>query len=377
MGAFVAGVVLANNEYRHELESDVEPFKGLLLGVFFIAVGASIDFALVTSSPGKVLMLLAILVVTKAVVLFVIGRIFRMSLDQNFLFTFSLAQGSEFAYVLFSFATQNGVLSQEQVGPLVAAVALSMALTPVLMMINERLIQPNFGTREKPDREADDVDEKNPVLIAGFGDFGSVVGRLMFANGVGTTVLEHDADHVEMLRKLGYRVYYGDASRTDLLEAAGAAAAKLIVLATGDHAESLAMVETIKKHFPNLTIFARALGRYEAYELTDAGADYVYRESLDTSLRTGVDVLRELGFRAFQARRAAQTMFRHDESAMRELGEMRHDRKRYISTARERIRDLENTLLAELETRDETRDMGWDTETLRADAEGVGGHTPD
>jgi monovalent cation:proton antiporter-2 (CPA2) family protein len=369
LGTFLAGVVLANSEYRHELESEIDPFKGLLLAVFFIAVGASIDFDLIGSNPQLILSLVAVLVAIKFAVLFVLGRVFGMGLDQNFLFSFSLAQGGEFAFVLFSFASQNRVIPDDVTDPLIAVVAVTMALTPVLMMINERLLQPRIGTRESVDREPDEMAEEGEVIIAGFGRFGSIVGRLLRANGVQPTVLEYDSDRVDVLRKLGLDVFYGDASRHDLLEAAGAANARLLVIATEDHDRVVGIVETVKKHFPNLTILARATGRPEAYELLDLGVEHVYRETLDTSLQTGVDALRLLGRRAHQAHRAAKTFRRHDEESVRELGAMRHDRKSYMSAARERIESLEELLRSEIEDPGTDRDAGWDTESLREEHE--------
>jgi len=365
LGTFLAGVVLANSEYRHELEADIDPFKGLLLGVFFIAVGASVDFGLIAARPGLVAGLVGALILLKFAVLFALGRFFRMGLDQNLLFAFSLAQGGEFAFVLFSFATQHGVVGSSVANPLIAVVALSMATTPLLMLLNERLVQPRFGTRERETGEADAIDEHNPVIIAGFGRFGSVVGRLLRANGVGTTVLEYDSDHVEVLRKLGLKVFYGDASRHDLLRAAGAEQARLMVLALDDHERTLGLVDTIKKHFPHLTLLARAAGRPEAYELIEAGVQHVYRETLDTSLRLGVDALRLLGARSYRAHRAARTFRRHDEESVVELAQVRHDRGRYLSEARQRIQALEQTLLDELRWEPDDRDAGWDTESLR------------
>jgi CPA2 family monovalent cation:H+ antiporter-2/glutathione-regulated potassium-efflux system ancillary protein KefC/glutathione-regulated potassium-efflux system protein KefB len=238
LGTFLAGVVLANSEYRHELEADIDPFKGLLLGVFFIAVGASVDFGLIAERPGLVAGLVGALILLKFVVLFVLGRFFRMGLDQNLLFAFSLAQSGEFAFVLFSFATQHGVITANVANPLIAVVAISMAVTPLLMLLNERLVQPRFGTREREKGEADAIDEHNPVIIAGFGRFGSVVGRLLRANGVGATVLEYDSDHVELLRKLGLKVFYGDASRRDLLRSAGAEQARLLTITSAPSAWS-------------------------------------------------------------------------------------------------------------------------------------------
>ena len=365
LGTFLAGVVLANSEYRHELESEIDPFKGLLLAVFFIAVGASIDFDLIANSPQLILGLVGGLIAIKFVVLLVLGRAFGMGHDQNALFAFSLAQGGEFAFVLFSFASQNGVITGEVTAPLIAAVAVSMALTPVLMMVNEKIIQPRIGTRESVEREPDEMHEEGEVIIAGFGRFGSIVGRLLRANGIQPTVLEFDSDRVEVLRKLGLPVFYGDASRQDLLEAAGAGKARLLVIATEEHERILRIVETAQKHFPNLEILARAAGRPEAYELRDLGVEHVYRETLDTSLRTGIDALRLLGRRGHQAHRAARIFRRHDEESVRELGAMRHDRKAYFSAARERIESLEELLLSEVEGPIEERDAGWDTDSLR------------
>ena len=365
LGTFLAGVVLANSEYRHELESDIAPFKGLLLGIFFIAVGASIDFGLILFRPGLMAGLVGALLAVKFLVLFILGRFFRMGLDQNLLFAICLAQGGEFAFVLFSFATQHGVIAGDLANPLVAVVALSMAVTPLLMVINEKLIQPRFGTREQTERAPDVIDEENPVIIAGFGRVGSIIGRFLRANGIGTTVLEYDSDHVEVLRRLGLKAFYGDASRYDLLRTAGAEKAKLIVLAIDDHEKILEMVETIRRHSPHLTILARAKGRSEAYALLDAGVDHVYRETLETSVRMGIDALTRLGHRAYHAHRMAKTFLLHDEEALRELGLMRHDKKQYITAARQSILDLEQLLLLELDDTGVSPDAGWDTDTLR------------
>ena len=246
LGTFVAGVVLANSEYRHELESDIEPFKGLLLGLFFIAVGASIDFGMILSRPLDIAMLVGGLVIIKFLVLMILGKSFKLGTDQSLLFAFSLAAGGEFAFVLFSFAVQSHVMSQELANIIIGAVALSMALTPLLLLVNAKLIEPRFGTKEKERKEADTIDEDNPVIIAGFGNFGSTVGRLLRANGVGITVLEFDSDKVELLRSLGLKVFYGNAARHDLLHAAGADHAEVLVLALDDHEQILEIVNMVK-----------------------------------------------------------------------------------------------------------------------------------
>lgn len=364
LGTFIAGVVLANSEYRHELESDIDPFKGLLLGLFFIAVGASVDFHLISSRPGLIALLVAGIIIVKFAVAFGLGKAYRMGLDQNLLFAFSLAQGGEFAFVLFSFAVQNGVMSAGTANPLVGAVALSMALTPLLMLLNEKVFQPRFGMRLREERKADAVHGRNPVIIAGFGGFGSIIGRLLRANGIGITVLELDSDKVDLLRKLGLQAFYGDASRHDLLHAAGAAEARILVLAINDHERTLQMIHTVTKHFPHLALFARASDRTQAYELLDAGVKHVYRETLDTSLRAGVDALTRLGFRSYQAHRAARVFRQHDEDSIDELRHLRHDRMSYISQARQRIEDLEQLLLSELGESTEHHDAAWDISEL-------------
>ncbi|MDA1094742.1 MAG: monovalent cation:proton antiporter-2 (CPA2) family protein [Acidobacteria bacterium] len=365
LGTFLAGVVLARSEYRHELESDIEPFKGLLLGLFFVSVGAAIDFGLVASRPGDIVGLMAALIVGKLLVLLALGRLFKLSLDQNLLFGFSLAQGGEFAFVLLSFAVRYGVVTETLAGTCIAVVALSMAATPLLMLVNERFVLPRVGTREQTARPADQVDERNPVIVAGFGSFGSVVGRLLRANGVGTTVLEIDSDRVDLLRKLGLQVFYGDATRHDLLRAAGADEATLLILALDDPVKVREMVETARVHFPRLTILARASGRQDAYELIDSGIVNVFRDTLESSLQMGVRALRLLGFRAYQAQRAALTFRHHDELALRELAMMRHDQPQYLDTARRRIEDLEQMMLGDLADKSDHRDADWDTDSLR------------
>jgi CPA2 family monovalent cation:H+ antiporter-2/glutathione-regulated potassium-efflux system protein KefB len=369
LGTFLAGVVLANSEYRHELESDIEPFKGLLLGLFFLAVGASINFALILAQPLLIFGLVVGVIGVKFVVLFALAKLFRLGTDQALLLAFALPQVGEFAFVLFAFGVQAQLFGGEVAEPLVAVVAISMALTPLLMILFERVIQPRLGVSEGPERAADAIAEHNPVIIAGFGGFGATIGRLLRANGIGVTVLDNDADRVEALRRLGLKVYYGDASRYDLLIAAGAREAKLLVLALDTPERTLDLVHTAHKHFPQITILARAFDWQDAHDLLDAGVPYVYRETLDTSLRLGADALRLLGFRAYQAQRAAQTFLRHDEESVRTLTGQRSDRAVYQLAARQRIADLERILQADLAGVDLARDAGWDAESLRADVQ--------
>lgn len=366
LGTFLAGVVLANSEYRHELEADIEPFKGLLLGLFFISVGASIDFGLIGAEPSLIVSVTLAMIALKFTILIALARLFKLSTDQAMLFAFALPQVGEFSFVLLSFARQEGVLEGAIADPLVASVALSMAVTPLLLSLNERFIQPRFGTRESAEVASDEIDERNPVIIAGFGSFGSTVGRLLKAQGVGTTVLDFDSEQVDLLRRLGMKVYYGDAKRHDLLETAGAHEAKLMVLALDDAETTLAVARTVRKHFPNLTIYARSFEWRDSYDLYASGVDYVYREALDSSLRLGADVMRSLGFRAYHAERATQKFLRHDQESLAYLATLSGEKESvYISAARQRIESLEQMLAADLRGDDLDRDAGWEPEALR------------
>lgn len=369
LGTFLAGVVLANSEFRHELESDIDPFKGLLLGLFFISVGSTIDFGLVKDNLLTVIALVFGLMFLKGAILFTLGRFFGLKGDQNMLFTVSLAQMGEFAFVLFSFAGQYALIQSEVIDILIAVVALSMALTPLLFVLNERLILPRYFTKEKTERKADEIHDKNPVIIAGFGRYGNIVGRFLRANGVSATVLDNDSDRVELLRRFGYKVYYGDASRFDLMKAAGAETAKIIIIAMDTPQQCLEMVAMVKKNFPHLKILSRAYDRNDSFDLMESGVDYIYRETLDSSLRLGADALQMIGFRAYQTHRAARTFLKHDERVLADLIKHRHDTKSYISVAKEKITELEELILRDI--KDEgilERDSGWDSEKLRADA---------
>lgn len=365
LGTFLAGAVLAQSEYRHELETDIEPFKGLLLGLFFIAVGASIDFALIIDQPFLIAQLVVTLIAIKFVVLALLGKLFKMSIDSNLLFTFALAQGGEFAFVLFSFATQNAVLGYDIVNPLIAAVAVTMALTPLLMVINEQLILPKIGTREKALPLTSMIEQKGKIIIAGFGRVGSTIGRFLQAHGLQATYLDVDPDNVELLRKMGFEVYYGDASRRDLLHAAGADSAKMLVIAVNDPDKSKKITETVKKHYPHLAIFARTYSWLDSYELIDMGVDQVYRETQDTSLRIGAEILGHLGYRKHPVQRALKIFRKQEKRNLRELAKHYHDRKTLLREAKQRIEDLEELMLTENKNRGTSQDLGWDAESLR------------
>jgi monovalent cation:proton antiporter-2 (CPA2) family protein len=350
LGTFLAGVMLADSEFRHELESDIEPFKGLLLGIFFIAVGAGIDFALIRAEPLHIATWVAGLIVLKALVLFVIARFARLPGQDISLFSLAMAQGGEFCFVLLSFARGANVIPEPFAKSLNAVVALSMALTPLLFVVHEKLLLPRLQRREN-EREADTIeDDGNPVIIAGFGRFGHVVGRLLKAHRIGTTVLDLDSEQVDFLRQLGLKLFYGDASRPDLLHAAGVSKAKVFILAIDDEEKSLSIVETLQREFPHLTILARASGRIHAYRLIKAGADNIYRETLGSSLDMAAEAMHLLGMSREEADCAATRFCEQDERGMRYMAEVFQQHEfgaAYISAARQQIEEMEKIFAAD------------------------------
>jgi CPA2 family monovalent cation:H+ antiporter-2 len=364
LGTFLAGVVLANSEFRHELESDIEPFKGILLGLFFISVGASINFSLIVNNPLMIVALVCGIIVIKASVLILTGKLARLSFDQNLIFTLGLAQVGEFAFVLFSFIHQLNILSAQWTDMMMGVTAISMTVTPLLLLLNERFILPRFGTKEKEEKEADDIDVYNPVIIAGFGHFGSTLGRFLRANGINATILDNDSDRVDLLRKMGFKVFYGDATRIDILKSAGADEAKILIAAIDSPETNYDLVEKTKKLFPRLTIMVRARSRLDAYELIDMGVKDIYRESLDTSVRLGIDVLIKLGIRKYSATRAGQNFIKYDEAAMPQLARHRHDQDTYIFNTREQIQLQEQLLTNDREVNPTLNDHAWDSDLV-------------
>ncbi|MBV8099249.1 MAG: cation:proton antiporter [Verrucomicrobia bacterium] len=347
LGTFLAGVVLAESEYRHELEADIEPFKGLLLGLFFVSVGASIDLSLIQSQPILMCGLVIGLLLVKAAVLYVTGKISRLENSQNFTFSLALAQGGEFAFVLVAFAVHNQVFDQAIGDRLIAVVALSMVAAPFLFTINEFWIQPRFSSRLRQ-RQADQIDEINPVIIAGVGRYGAVVARLLNAQMIKTTVLDFDPEQVDLIRKIGFKVFYGDATRHEMLAAAGAAQAKLLLIAINDIESSLRLVHLAQTHFPNLTLLVRANDREHAYRLIKLGVKNIFRETLESSLEMSVQALRALGFGAYRAYRAAHTFKEYDEETVRILAEYYGtDEKDFLGHIRKRVQTLDELFESE------------------------------
>jgi voltage-gated potassium channel Kch len=344
LGTFLAGVVLAGSEFRHELESNIEPFKGLLLGLFFISVGASMDFGLVATQPVLVVTLVAALVALKFVVLLVLGLLFRFRLADSLMFAFLLAQGGEFAFLLFSFATQYRVVGSELSDLLIVIVVLSMALAPLLFVTWERLVRPRFlDCVAAPGDEAIET-RPNPVIIAGYGRFGQIVSRMLRADGVETTLLDHDSGQIELTGRFGYKVFYGDASRVQLLRAAGAEEARLLVIAIDDRDKAVQMVQAAKQFFPQLKTLARAYDRPHAYRLMEAGADVVTRETFGSALIMGEAALKLLGYDEARAYRVMRTFRRHDEEGLEKLYEVWGDDQAYGLRVRQNVEELEKVL---------------------------------
>ncbi len=363
LGAFLAGVVLASSEYRHELESDIEPFKGLLLGLFFISIGATIDFGLVLDQPGLVLALVALLVSVKAGIVFLLSRFWGHSSRASLSLALILAQGGEFAFVLLAHAVDERVLPAATAGLLVAVTALSMAVTPLLIILDQRVLQPAFGAgdRRRSAAESDVEDTGGSVIIAGFGRFGQIVGRLLMANGFRPVLLDHDPAHVEMLRGFGFKVFYGDATRLDLLRAAGAEQAELLVIAIDNGEKVLELAETAQRHFPSMAVLARAKDRRHAYELMRRGVEHISRETLDSALTTGREALTLLGFRAYQARRAALRFREHDQRELSEMYKLWGDQQRYRIRARKGTEDLFQVLRGDRADFSHAEDAAWET----------------
>lgn len=339
LGAFLAGVLLANSEYRHALESDIEPFKGLLLGLFFISVGMSVNFGLLMENPLPIAALTAALIALKTALLYGIAKFTGIPPSQRRLFSFTLAQGGEFGFVLFGFAVSAGAMEAHIADQLILVVALSMAITPLLLVANEKLFEPRF--LQADDLPMDEIDDnRNPVIIVGFGRFGQVVGRLLMANKITPTLIDNNPEQLERVRRFGYKSYYGDALRLDVLRSAGADQAKLIVLAMADRDIINQAIELIRREFPDLKIFVRAFDRGHAMHLIDNRIDGFARETFASALELARDALIEFGYSEWQARRLGEKFKKFDLDVLHQQVAVRHDEKALISitqTARNNI----------------------------------------
>lgn len=366
LGAFLAGVVLANSEYRHELESDIAPFKGLLLGLFFIGVGASINFELIWKNWVFIFSFGALLTFVKFAVSFLTSRLYKKEIKQNLYFALGLSQAGEFGFVIISFCMQLKIIEIGLGNQIIAVIAISMVSTPFLQLLFERYVYPNLKFSEiKKETEMDQIEEHNPVIIAGFGNFGSTLGRLLRANNIKTTILDNDSEQINSLRKMGFKAHYGDATRLELLEAAGCENAKLFVLAIGNQDINLQIIEILQVHYPKLKILTRAHDRIDAYALLDLKVDRVYRETLYSAVNMGVDVLSQLGIRKYTATRQALQFIKNDELVTIKLAKKRYNKMAYFTTIIAEIKLQEQLLKSEMNTQILAKNHSWDSDYLK------------
>jgi CPA2 family monovalent cation:H+ antiporter-2 len=354
LGAFLAGVVLANTEFRHELEGDLEPFKGLLLGLFFITVGAGIDLRLLAANLLPILGLTLAVMAVKGAVLYLLARTFALHGRDRWLFTLGLAQAGEFGFVLLSFAVQARVLLGETGQTLLLVVALSMLLTPLFFIAFEQ-ISKRLDARA-PDLPPDEIDEQHPVIIAGIGRFGQIVNRLVQLSGFRTTVIDNDLETIELMRRFGFQGFFGDPTRPELLHAAGIETARILVVALDDPKAAIRLVAYARSIRPDIHIVARARDRVNVYELYQAGANDIVREMFDSSLRAGRYVLENIGLSEYEAAQMTQFFFHKDRENLRALASLwRPDipvsqNKAYVDRARELNAELETALVEHMST---------------------------
>lgn len=359
LGTFLAGVLLAESEYRHELEIAIEPFKGLLLGLFFIAVGMAVNLGLLISEPFKVLMAVVSLVIIKGLLLYVLARLFGIRPKARSKMAAILSQGGEFAFVIFTAASTQGLLPAEESAFLLVVVSLSMVTTPLLLMAQKKWFEKSLNQEQEIEIKTDVKDRQPRVIIAGFGRFGQIVGRLMYANKVKITVLESDASQIHLLRKYGYKVFYGDATQLDLLRAAGADKAEAIIVCTDSPEEIMEVVDLCHKHFPQLKVLARARSRVEAYQLMNHGVNCYSRETFLGALDLGRQALVELGFHPYEAKRAEAHFRKLDNAMLKELLPQHSEDKQLAQRAKEARKELEEIFGREMENDRQSRNF-WD-----------------
>jgi glutathione-regulated potassium-efflux system ancillary protein KefC/glutathione-regulated potassium-efflux system protein KefB len=349
LGAFLAGMLLADSEYRHELEADIEPFKGLLLGLFFISVGMAVDLGLMVSEPIMILAMVIGLMLIKAVALYAVVRVAGRDNRSAISVAATLSQGGEFAFVIFAIAISAGIIGSALVSSLIIAVIISMALTPLAMTIDDIFARRN---RQKVEERFDEIEASDSkIIIAGFGRVGQMVARTLAARGIGFTALDISSEQIEVVRRFGNnKAYYGDASRLEMLHAARAQEAQVFVLAIDDIEASVRTAETVRKHFPKLKILARARNRFHAYRMMDIGVEYIIRETLLSALELAEQVLQATGISAWEAKNTIATFRAHDERTMARQYAVYHDETQLIQTSREAAKELQGILESDRES---------------------------
>ncbi|MBA6411256.1 cation:proton antiporter [Pseudoalteromonas sp. 5Ae-yellow] len=343
LGTFLAGVVLAESEFRHELEADIEPFKGLLLGLFFITVGASINFELLFNEFSTVIGLVVLLIVVKACILFALAVTCKINSKQQLLFALALAQGGEFAFVLLSVTTTLSILTPEQTSLVTLVVAVSMLIAPLLLMVYEQIQKRSSSAPPEFDKP-EQINTAKHVIIAGYGRFGQIMGRLLHAQGYEITVLDHSPSQIELLRRFGNTVFYGDAARQELLEAAGAHTAQMLVIAIDNPDKTIEIIKLAHKNYPQLKIVARAIDRRHAYQLLNLKVDAFNRETVDSAINLAVEALELLGNTKQDAERAGKLFRDHDRAAVLQLAALWGDDASYGVAVRQRMEDLKQVL---------------------------------
>ena len=360
LGAFLAGVLLAESEYRRELETDIEPFKGLLLGLFFIAVGMTIDFAVLIAQPGLMALLVIGFMAIKLAVIYTLAKAMGLPYQQRPVFTLLLAQGGEFAFVVFQAAGPN-VLPPGVTSLLIGAVALSMLLSPLLLVLIDKFVLPRYNQLKDGPKMAEISEQQDAkVLICGFGRYGQIVGRMVSSQGLKVTVLDHDPDSIEALRQFGFRVFYGDATRLDLLRTAGAATAKAIVVAVDDIEQSLRIVDLVQEHFPQARIIARARNVNHMYQLLDRKVEHIEREVFESSLRSARSVLEVLGWPAHEARESAMRFRHRNIRIAHDTYPHYKNRAKLIAVAKAGRQQFEEQMASERAERQQRSGRDWD-----------------
>ena len=367
LGTFLAGVVLANSEYRHELESDIDPFRGLLLGLFFMTVGASVNFALLFDNIGTVLGLTLGLMALKTIILLVLARVFKLEGSDKFLFGLGLAQAGEFGFVLLSFTVANNVIPPAIADQLLLVVALSMMLTPALFILHEKVIAPKLQSGEA-ERDADNPQAAR-VIIAGHGRFGGIVNRMLIAAGYQPTVLDYSTKQLEMLRKFDFRAFYGDATRPDLLHAAGMAEADVFVVAIDNEHAATEVVRYVRSNYPKVHIVARALNRHHVYARYAAGANDMIRDTFDSAVRAGRSAYEALGIHPYEAENYAREFVDQDRAVLREAAEFYDpnidmlENQAYQEKIKERRKEQQEEFLNRGNALRHRTDRGWNRPT--------------
>jgi CPA2 family monovalent cation:H+ antiporter-2 len=358
---------MANSEFRHELESNLEPFKGILLGLFFTAVGSTINFGLIVNQPVKILLAVVLFMIIKSVVLYVVAISFKLVTQQKILFTLLLSQVGEFAFILLGSIGNLNMIDKPMLDFYMAVITVSMIISPILLFIDEKYISGKLFKKEKSDNEYKvDPKEHNEIIIAGFGHFGSTLGRFLRANGIEATILDNNSDQVLLLRKMGFTVFFGDVTRLNILEAAGASQAKILVSALDIPEKNVQLSELVAKHYPHLKLFFRAKNRTDAYELIDNGVENIYRESIHASVYMGVDILSELGFRKYTSLRKANDFISHDNQALQKLSKHRHNSDSYVQNVKEEIAQQERLLAEDKQFIEHVPDNAWDKSKIIA-----------